>query len=1377
MRMRTHRIATTSVGSLPVLVAALLAASSAQAQQIDTNPPLPNVLLLIDNSGSMERMIDGLTPETDPNASTASHTNQCNCVDHGPGTDPTCTWTGTLPSPNRWGIVQEAFSGSPSGGYSCVAMPRTPVPATFGTEYQINNIQPYDVNYYLPFHRMVAQDPHAPGATLLNPAACVYAPGQLDGASTGQGVGPNRLAVSPADQATDFSGSCTNGICNGSIMTRKYAQLAAPVPCTFAQNTDGAITQMKDLMRFGMMTFDQDPDPGIGVAVGPPMVVGNAPFQGMWSYFPGWNTGATCPYTGNPITCNSPLTMAVGARNPGAPAWEGRMVTFPSQNDIVTQENNNAEIESVIMATRPYGATPMAGMFADAQYYLYTDPKGPQQTDAFVQGSCRSEYVILLTDGAPNLDLQPACSAAGPPPAGKCPFLTPQATAAAMYNNGTSIGGHASVQTFVIGFAVSTITDGANTAQCSQFAKGGSLANLCTGTSGQGCNDPNLSAYVDPTYGNIGPCCELQCIAQMGGPAPSAACPTCGSAYFADTQGDLQNALGAILGSIASHATTRTTPSSSSAVTNTVANQSSPTTAAATYLASFSPAVGKPWAGDVQRQQSQCAFQGGSGSYTVQQSINPANGDDFASNLNSHTGPSRTFIGFQPAVVAGGSTVDASATIRPYAATNVADNLGNYSVTTYAGAVTARTASITPAALNSPAGPHACAYVSNVLGGGQKWLSDLQCTTMLLDFTLGQSTFGAGPSDFTFVSRYNSALGDIFHANPVAVGPPGTLLQDPTYVAFRQTWGSATSPWSQSTNARKQVLYVATNDGLLHAFWADENKLENNEMWAMLPPAVMPSLLSSYPSSHEFLLDGTPIVKDVVWDRNSGTSGGSVWHTMLVAGYGPYAQGYYAVDVTNPDPTGIASGGKPADPGQNGPVFMWQLTKEPATNFPLFGTASATPAITTLFMDPGDGQGARDIGVAILPGGQSGGPTTSLGSGTSCARVAKVSDSAPSVGYQTRGAVRCWGSSTPPKWQDPVPGRSVTIVRLDTGEVLRTFVRLADMATSYPSDTLLAAHRVTDAALDSPMTGTPLVFPGDVGTDATKFFVGDSDGTLWKFDVSSSDPTKWTGELFADLYNTTTDPTTSTSWGDGQPFQVTPVLSLDPQGRLVINAATGSIQTFDNTGVEYVYSITEMVQGNPAKLRANINWWLGPATMSSVGVGMQPGERVSGPMAVFNGTLYFSTYAAPAPNVASCNGGNAYLYGRDYVTPDVASDLSQGGRRVMQPPPPAAPQTPPPFSVAASSLVPTPPAGAIIPGVAIQGSPACAGLGGSSSDQYVAGQNHQMPQNFAGGTFSLFAQVGSKGIPGSNAATGQVNLNVPTPIAPTAIDSWAAVLE
>ena len=149
-------------------------------------------------------------------------------------------------------------------------------------------------------------------------------------------------------------------------------------------------------------------------------------------------------------------------------------------------------------------------------------------------------------------------------------------------------------------------------------------------------------------------------------------------------------------------------------------------------------------------------------------------------------------------------------------------------------------------------------------------------------------------------------------------------------------------------------------------------------------------------------------------------------------------------------------GGVPSDPGQSGPVLRWQLTKmAPSgvtpTNYPLFAAPTATPAITTLYMDPGDGAGARDIGVAILPGGQNGGPTTSLGSGTSCARVAKPNgDSAPSVGYTCRAAVRCWGSTTPPKATDPVIGRSVTIVRLDTGEILRVFMRKADVTANYP---------------------------------------------------------------------------------------------------------------------------------------------------------------------------------------------------------------------------------------------------------------------------------------------------------------------------------------
>jgi type IV pilus assembly protein PilY1 len=1351
----------------------------ASAQQVDTNPPLPNVLLLLDNSGSMERMINGNTPETDPNPNTTSGNNGCNCTDNGPGTAPTCNWTNTathsLPTPNRWATVQQAFTGSLPNGYGCVAMPRT-AGGTFGTEYQIGGVQPYDTNYYLPFHRMVTPDTTTVAGSTL---ACVYAPGALDGAKAGQGVGPLGTAIT-SDNAEGFTGSCSNGQCTGSIVTREYGMLNTPVSCTFAQNNDGALTQMKDLMRFGLMTFDSDPDPGVGVTT-PGLGINTTPFTGMWSYFPNWNTGGACTYSGNPVNCSNSSLLAVGARNAAAPAWEGRLVGFPGgygqsvTNSITAQEQNNAEIAEVIMATRPYGATPMAGMFVGAQNYLWSDPNGPNSStagvgDPYAQGGCRQEFIILLTDGAPNLDLQTACSQAGGSDggtSGKCPFPTPQTTAATLYNNGVSVSGKPSVETFVIGFAVSTITDGATSAKCSQFAKGNTLAGLCN------CNDPGLPSYNDPTYGPIGPCCELQCIAQAGGSK---------TAYFADTQGDLNNALGAILGSIAGNATTRTTPSYSPVLSSSIANQSTSTTASSVYLASLTASVSQPWSGDIQRQEEQCSYSGTS--YSVTPSIVAASGDDFAQNLNSHTGPSRNFIAFQPAVTSS-STVDASATIRPYVSSTVGDNLGTYSATQFAGGAATVIPNITSAALaiSSP-----CPYISTTTGKTSTTpLTAAQCATMVLDYTFGQSTYSGGPNDFPFVSRYNNALGDIFHANPIVVGPPGSLLQDPLYVGFQQAWQTSsttnTSAWSVSTGGRKTVVYAATNDGLLHAFWADETKLENNEMWAMLPPAVMPHLLSTYPSSHEFLLDGSPIVKDVVWDRNSSTASSSVWHTMLVAGYGPYQQGYYAVDVTNPDPTGMSNGSVPSDPPQLGPVFRWQLTKMPSTNYQLFGAASATPAITTLFMDPGDGQGARDIGVAILPGGQNGGPTSSLGNGSSCARAVKSSDSAPPSGYAYRSAVRCWGSThTPPQATDPVIGRSVTIVRLDTGEILRTFARKADATPPNASnDTLLNAGRIIDTPLDSPMTGTPLVFPTDVGADSTKFFVGDADGTIWKFDVSSSNPSNWTGELFLDLYNTTVDPTTTTSWSDGQPFQVTPILSLDTAGELVINAATGSIQSFDTSGIELVYSITEKVQGNPAKLRASVNWWLGPVKyydntgalqgFNGATIGFQPGERVSGPMTVFNGTLYFSTYYAGGSGAASCSSGVASLWGRNYVTPDNTSDLSQGGLRVLQPPPPASPTTPPPISVQ-----PAVQAGAVIPGVSILATPACAGLGTAGADQYVAGASHQTPQNFAAGGFSLFTQVGAKGTSGS-AATQQFQTSVQTPASPTAIDSWAAVLE
>jgi len=1297
-------IAPRTAAATAAACALVLASAGARAQQVDVNPPLPNVLLLIDNSGSMERMIDGTLPESSPQ-------NACNC-------DPVsgaCNWS-ARPPPNRWGVLVQALTGSLQNGYNCAAMPRT-AGGVFQNEYQIGGVSPYDLNYYIPYHRPIAEDT---GTNPLQPLSCVYAPGALPGASTPSGVGPQGIGANGL--ATDFP--------SNAIVQHTYGT-SNTTSCGFGQNQDGALDTELNLMRFGLMTFDQDPSAATGVTA--QNTVLSPAFNGMWSYFPGWNTGAGCTYYGNPANCATQTLMAVGARNPAAPPWEGRMVPLPATTDLATQETQNGNIQQVLLSSRPYGATPLAGMFVGAQYYLQADPTGPQATDPFVQGGCRKQYIILLTDGAPNLDMQPSCAASGNP-SGVCPFPLPETTAQSLYQ---PTNGQTPVITYVIGFAVSSFQDQGTTVYCSNQVSNGQLAANCSSS------DPRIQALY-------GPCCELQKIALAGGSS---------SAYFADTSGDLQKALGTILSQIGKNATTRTTPAFSSVVTNVLADPNAPTTNESVFLASFYATPGAPWSGDVQRQRYQCTYGGAGVGYSVNApSVQISSGDDFAANLNSGVG-ARTAVMLNPAVNLNGS-VDATTTIRPFVAAAVGDGLGKYSATTVAGDPGTVIAGIPPAALNLQA--NSCTY--NPAGGGTpKKLSLSQCRDMLLDYTFGLQAFGTNPGDFPFVSRYGNAFGDVFHSTPAIVGPPASLLRDDSYIGFRSTYA-----------ARKQIVYVATNDGLLHAFWADETKLENNELWALMPPAVMPNVLSSYPSSHEFLLDGAPIVKDVVWDRPLSNQGDpTTWHTMLVAGFGPSQAGYYAVDVTNADvTTGMPNGSVPSDPPPKGPVFMWQLTKMPATNAQLFGAHSATPAITSVYFDPGDGLGAREIGVAILPGGQNSGPTSSGGGVASCGRLLpKPSDAAPVGKYMARSSVRCWGTPAPgkaPSTSDPVIGRSLTIARLDTGEIIRTFMRKADVPAG---DTLAAANppRILDTYLDSPMTGTPVPYPSDVGSDATKVFAGDADGTIWRFDLSNPDPTKWVGELYLDLYNQDVDKNTMTSWGDGQPLQVPMVTSLDPTGNLVINAATGSTESFDATGTYYVYSITEAVDANTSKLRASVNWWLNPATVTN-----QPGERVSGPMTVFDGVLYFATYSAPNPGQQSCASGDARLWGRDYVTPAYPYDLSQGGILRLQPP--QGPVNPLPLYVQPDKYDATL-AGAVIPGVSIKATPACAGLGAPGADSYVYGAQHQSASGFTApqSQFSLYTQVGAKGSGGSNTKTYELEL--PTPVSPTMIDSWAGVLE
>ena len=131
--------------------------------------------------------------------------------------------------------------------------------------------------------------------------------------------------------------------------------------------------------------------------------------------------------------------------------------------------------------------------------------------------------------------------------------------------------------------------------------------------------------------------------------------------------------------------------------------------------------------------------------------------------------------------------------------------------------------------------------------------------------------------------RRVSLLGDSVHSNPVYVGAPSpqpfAVTHDGSYDAFFRVH-----------QARRSVVYLGANDGMLHAFDAQEG----TELFAYVPDVLMSSLstLTSPTAAHRAYVDG-PATAAEAWS-------GDRWRTVLVSGMGGGAQGVLALDVSDP---------------------------------------------------------------------------------------------------------------------------------------------------------------------------------------------------------------------------------------------------------------------------------------------------------------------------------------------------------------------------------------------------------------------------------------------------------------------------------------------
>jgi type IV pilus assembly protein PilY1 len=155
----------------------------------------------------------------------------------------------------------------------------------------------------------------------------------------------------------------------------------------------------------------------------------------------------------------------------------------------------------------------------------------------------------------------------------------------------------------------------------------------------------------------------------------------------------------------------------------------------------------------------------------------------------------------------------------------------------------------------------------------------------LVDFLRGDPSKEdqTGNTDRFYRDRIHT-LGDIISSEALYVKTPLADYQDASFQTFKLAQAGQTG-----------MVYVAANDGMLHAFNAETGA----EAWAYVPTMAMPSMFNlasmNYGNDHKFILDGTPVVGYA--DLSSTTT--PDWKAMLVGGLGGGGVGFYALDITD----------------------------------------------------------------------------------------------------------------------------------------------------------------------------------------------------------------------------------------------------------------------------------------------------------------------------------------------------------------------------------------------------------------------------------------------------------------------------------------------
>ena len=177
----------------------------------------------------------------------------------------------------------------------------------------------------------------------------------------------------------------------------------------------------------------------------------------------------------------------------------------------------------------------------------------------------------------------------------------------------------------------------------------------------------------------------------------------------------------------------------------------------------------------------------------------------------------------------------------------------------------------------------------------------------LINFIRGTDYFDYD-ADCNLTETRTKPMGDVYHSQLVVVGKPSAET------AFKSTneesyWRSTNGydSWAESQKSRKEVLYVGSNSGILHALDAKSGV----ELWGFVPPFIasqLPKIMNTNlnqtspakkgGSNAIYGVDGSPVQHDIYFKSPHDTS--AAWHSVLFVPYGRGGSGFSVLDITDP---------------------------------------------------------------------------------------------------------------------------------------------------------------------------------------------------------------------------------------------------------------------------------------------------------------------------------------------------------------------------------------------------------------------------------------------------------------------------------------------